>query len=96
MQEMVQDTKSCLKENSQLIVFGNPYTHYEALDGYKSTIVDKILKSKENNVILATYGHSNSNLKSDVLKEDEKSWSFLKIVRLVRPSFKLNGQLKRQ
>jgi len=78
MNEMVQDISSCLKPNSQLIIFGNPYAHYEPLYGFKTAIIDKILQLKEEDVVLATYGYSNSNLKSDAYKEFEKAWSFLK------------------
>jgi|GEM_PF-2000856 len=75
---MVQDISSCLKPNTQLIIFANPYIHYERLYGFKTAIIDKVLELKKDDVVLATYGHSNSNLKSDVFKEDEKAWSFLK------------------
>ncbi len=79
VQEMVRSISLCLQKESQLIIFGNPYVHYETLYGFKKAIIDHILKSNKDDFFLATYGYSNTNLKSESFKENEKSWNFLKV-----------------
>jgi hypothetical protein len=55
IQEMVKDTSSCIKDNSKVLIFRNPYIHQERLYAYKHALIDKIFK-KNNSFILATYG----------------------------------------
>lgn len=80
VQSMVKDTKSCVDKDSQMIIFGNPYFHYEVLSAYKKGIIDNIFSRDGINidVVLATYGSLNSNLKSNAFRVEENSWIFLK------------------
>ncbi len=74
IQPMISDIADCVRQDSRLVVMGNPY-----LDQEKLTAFDRItnLIIHNHHTILATYGNKNTHLFTDVFKNDEQQWYFL-------------------
>jgi hypothetical protein len=72
--KMFEKIRNATQKNKTVIVFGNPYFHFERLFGFK-TVMEKEIKDEQ--VYLATYGSKNTMFVLTTSGNDEQKWNYL-------------------
>jgi hypothetical protein len=72
--DLIKDISTIAGSNKKVLIFGNPYIHFEKLFGFK-TVMAQIIGNEQ--TYLATYGSIHTMLLTQISDGDEKKWGYI-------------------